>query len=184
MIEVGDKVEVIDELVKGEVKSIVRNQICIKTEDGLEFFFEKEKVVKVTEGEITLNIPQSGTFLAEKEEKKRKKVASSSHKDKSVKIMEIDLHIEQLVENPRGMQNYEMLTKQLNVARYQLEFALMNNFQKVIFIHGVGEGVLKMELEYLLSRYEAISFYDADYSKYGQGATEVYIHQSRNKSIK
>ena len=93
--------------------------------------------------------------------------------------MEIDLHIEQLVDNPRGMQNYEILTKQLNVARYQLELAIENRFQKVIFIHGVGEGVLKLELEYLLGRYNNISYYDADYAKYGQGATEVYIHQSK-----
>ena len=154
MIQIGDKVEVIDELIKGVVKNIVQNQISIKTDDGLEFLFDKE-------------------------EKKTKKNYSTPKKDKNIKIMEIDLHIEQLVDNPRGMQNYEILTKQLNVARYQLELAIENRFQKVIFIHGVGEGVLKLELEYLLGRYTNISYYDADYAKYGQGATEVYIHQSK-----
>ena len=179
MIQIGDRVEVIDELIKGVVKNIVQNQISIKTDDGLEFLFDKDRVVKINEGEITLNIPQSEDFLFKKEEKKTIKTYSTPKKDKNIKIMEIDLHIEQLVDNPRGMQNYEILTKQLNVARYQLELAIENRFQKVIFIHGVGEGVLKLELEYLLGRYTNISYYDADYAKYGQGATEVYIHQSK-----
>jgi hypothetical protein len=48
----------------------------------------------------------------------------------------------------------------------------------VVFIHGVGEGVLKIELEYLFRRYENVKYYDADYQKYGLGATEVYILQN------
>jgi hypothetical protein len=47
-----------------------------------------------------------------------------------------------------------------------------------VFIHGVGEGVLKLELEYLFGRYNNVKFYDADYKKYGLGATEVYIYQN------
>ena len=48
---------------------------------------------------------------------------------------------------------------------------------KVVFIHGVGEGVLKSELHYLFSRYP-VRFYDASFKKYGLGATEVYIYQN------
>jgi dsDNA-specific endonuclease/ATPase MutS2 len=47
----------------------------------------------------------------------------------------------------------------------------------MVFIHGKGEGVLKLELEYLLKRYN-VKFYDANYQKYGLGATEVYIYQN------
>ena len=49
--------------------------------------------------------------------------------------------------------------------------------QKVVFIHGVGEGVLKSELHFLFKKY-SIQSYDASYQKYGQGATEVYINQN------
>ena len=45
-----------------------------------------------------------------------------------------------------------------------------------VFIHGVGEGVLKLELEYVLKRYEDLTYYDADYQKYGFGATEVCLN--------
>jgi len=60
----------------------------------------------------------------------------------------------------------------------QLEFAIRKKIQRVVFIHGVGEGVLKLELQYLFKHYDNLKFYDADYQKYGLGATEVYIYQN------
>jgi len=33
-------------------------------------------------------------------------------------------------------------------------------------------------LEFLFKRYNNLKFYDADYQKYGRGATEVYIFQN------
>ena len=71
-----------------------------------------------------------------------------------------------------------MLNLQLETAKRQLEFAMRKRIQKVVFIHGVGEGVLKEELKYLFNRYDNVSFYDAEYKKYGLGATEVYIYQN------
>ena len=71
-----------------------------------------------------------------------------------------------------------MLNLQLDTAKRQLEFAMIKRIQKVVFIHGVGEGVLKEELKYLFNRYENIKHYDAEYQKYGLGATEVYIFQN------
>jgi len=68
---------------------------------------------------------------------------------------------------------------QIETAKRRLEFGFQNRIQRIVFIHGVGEGVLKLELEYLFKRYESLKFYDANYQKYGQGATEVYIFQSK-----
>jgi CTP:phosphocholine cytidylyltransferase-like protein len=76
------------------------------------------------------------------------------------------------------MSNHDMLTLQLDTARRQLEFAIKKRIPKIVFIHGVGEGVLKLELEYLFGRYNNIIFYEANYQKYGLGATEVKIFQS------
>ena len=92
--------------------------------------------------------------------------------------MEVDLHIHQLTNSTKHMSNHDMLTLQLDTAKRQLDFAIRKRIQKVVFIHGVGEGVLKLELEYLFSRYDNVKFYDADYQKYGLGATEVYIYQN------
>ena len=76
------------------------------------------------------------------------------------------------------MSNHDMLTLQLDTAKRKLDFAINKRIQKIVFIHGVGEGDLKMELEYLFGRYDNVKFYDANYQKYGLGATEVYIYQS------
>jgi dsDNA-specific endonuclease/ATPase MutS2 len=75
------------------------------------------------------------------------------------------------------MSNYDILTLQMDTAKRQLDFAIRNRMPKLVFIHGVGEGVLKAELDFLLGRYVGISFQDANYQKYGLGATEVYIKQ-------
>ena len=92
--------------------------------------------------------------------------------------MEVDLHIHHLTNSTKNMSNFEMLNLQLDTARSQLEFAIRKRIQKVVFIHGVGQGVLKAELETLLSRYNNVNFYEASFSEYGAGATEVYIYQN------
>ena len=47
----------------------------------------------------------------------------------------------------------------------------------MVFIHGKGEGVLKLELEFLFKNYN-VKWYEASFKKYGLGATEVYIYQN------
>ena len=94
--------------------------------------------------------------------------------------MEIDLHIQQLVSKTSGLDNFEMLNIQLDTARYKITFAISKKIQRIVFIHGVGEGVLRYELHRLLKEYEGqLKFYDADYQKYGIGATEVYLFQNK-----
>ena len=82
------------------------------------------------------------------------------------------------VKNPKSMGKFDMLNLQLDTAKRQLDFAINKRIQKIVFIHGVGEGVLKEELGYLFRKYDNVKFYDGDYQKYGLGATEVYIFQN------
>ena len=103
---------------------------------------------------------------------------SSFKKEKNEVILEVDLHINQLIKNTKGMDNFDMLTLQLNTAKSKIEYAISKRISKIIFIHGVGEGVLKNELHYLFGRYP-VRFYDASYKKYGLGATEVYVYQNQ-----
>ena len=117
-------------------------------------------------------------MLSEKEKPTKRKQPKTKVKERFEPTMEVDLHVHQLVKSSKGMTNHEILTLQLDTARRQLEFAIKKRIQKVVFIHGVGEGVLKIELEYLFGRYDNLKFYDANYQKYGVGATEVYIYQN------
>ncbi len=176
-IKVGDWVEVVDETIKGKIMSLEGNMAVLETEDGFLQQFELSQLVKATE-EITVSNYEAYQMKKQKTpEVKKKKPSPKSKKDTTPK-MEVDLHIHQLTASTKGMTNFDILNLQLETAKRQLEFAIGKKIQKVVFIHGVGEGVLKEELHYLFKRYEGISYYDAEFQKYGFGATEVFIRQN------
>lgn len=179
-LRIGDRVELIDDDLSGIVQAIGENEVEIKTPDDFIMSFPPGELVKI-EDDIDVVELQDFDFeevLKEKKSSKKPKSTQPRSKDRNTPAMEVDLHINQLIRSVKGMGNHEILNLQLDTARHKLEFAMKKRIQKVVFIHGVGEGVLKMELEYLLGRYSNIKFYDADYQKYGLGATEVYILQN------
>lgn len=176
--EVGDKVETIDDTISGIVIVVKMEEIIIEDINGFEFHYAPKELVKIT-GNNAINITElEAARIKEEDRPQRKQTNVPKPKERNVPKMEVDLHINQLVRYSKRMDNHEMLTLQLDTAKRQLEFAIQKRIQKVVFIHGVGEGVLKEELKYLFKRYENISYYDADYQKYGSGATEVYIYQN------
>lgn len=180
-MKIGDRVQVLDDTISGIVHEIYKHSVKIKTSDGFVLDFDRDELVLDTSTINSRSIFSSENpedIIAAKEKKSRKKQPKIKTKERNLPSMEVDLHINQLVKSSRGMSNFDMLNKQLNTAKSQLEFAIKKRIQKIVFIHGVGEGVLKEELETLFRRYENITFYDADYKKYGLGATEVYIYQN------
>lgn len=90
-------------------------------------------------------------------------------------LAEVDLHIEALVENPSQYNASRILSLQLDYFTACLESAIESKIRKVVFIHGVGVGILKIELKKILDEYDFIEYYDASIAKYGIGATEVLI---------
>ncbi|MGC1631590.1 MAG: DNA mismatch repair protein MutS [Gelidibacter sp.] len=178
----GDKVTVLDEAISGTVSKIDGSTIFIVTDDGFLLDFNANELLKMDEKDTL----KSSIFaehsvrevLSEKEQHMSRKSVKVKPKDRNQPTMEVDLHIHNLTDNIRNLSNYDMLTLQLNTATRQLEFAISKRIQKIVFIHGVGEGVLKMELQTLFGRYDNIKFYDADFQKYGLGAMEVYIYQN------
>ncbi len=176
VLKQGDGVEVLDDNIKGTVKQISANVITVETDDGFLLDFEASQLVKI-EGRLEVTNYDVAKIRDSKEIPKRKSLKAIRPKERNVPKFEVDLHIGQLVPSSRGMSNFDILNLQLDTAKRQLEFAIKKRIQKVVFIHGVGEGVLKEELKYLFKRYP-VDFYDADYRKYGLGATEVYIYQN------
>ncbi len=182
MFSKGDKVSVLDEAVDGIVVSVQNNQITIETTDGFVMNYNFKEVIKINNSDALKN--DIGNFNSNKilEEKSIPKPRSFVKEKKTkgeIPPPEFDLHIEKLVPNVRGMSNYDILTLQSDTAKRHIEFAIRNRIPKIVFIHGVGEGILKSELDFLLGRYDNITFQDANYQKYGVGATEVYIRQSK-----
>ena len=177
-LEIGNKVAVLDADIKGVVVEVLGSDIRVKDVDGMEYVYDITELVKIDDKQddllkfSTLN----NKFLREKKEGSKRKKSKFKTVKKEV-VLEVDLHAEKLVKSTRGMDNFDILNLQINTAKHKVEFAIKKKISKIIFIHGVGEGVLKKELHYLLNRYP-VKYSDASYKHYAIGATEVYIYQN------
>jgi len=180
MFNKGDKVTVLDEAMEGTVMATDGLQITVLTTDGFELKFGPKELIKITHNELKIGFSGQNVaqIIKQKEVPKPRSFVKEKKSKREVPVPEFDLHIEKLIKNFRGMSNYEILTLQTETAQRHIEFAIRNRIPKIVFIHGVGEGVLKAELDFILGRYEQISFRDANYQKYGLGATEVYFKQN------
>lgn len=88
----------------------------------------------------------------------------------------IDLHADQLLDDFTGLSNSDILDYQIDVFRKTLEQYKDKKGQKLIFIHGKGEGVLRHALIHELNyRYKKYQYQDASFQEYGYGATQVTI---------
>ena len=176
-MKIGAKVTVIDDNLTGYVREIQGDKVLIETLDEFIMSFTKEELVVIPEHDIVSKVKVAEKLIIDDKHKQPKKRIPKKNK-KEQPPMEVDLHINQLVKSTKGMSKHDMLTLQLDTAKSRLEFAIKKRIQRIVFIHGVGEGILKLELEYLFGRYDNIKFYDANYQKYGLGATEVYVFQN------
>jgi dsDNA-specific endonuclease/ATPase MutS2 len=182
MFNIGDKVAALDEDISGVVVSIKNNEVEVETTDGfLMTYFVKELIKINITSELSgfISTDKLHKAIQEKTESTKRSFVKEKKSRKDDFVLEVDLHIEKLVPSKRGMNNYDILNLQMETAKRQFEFAIKNKMPKVVFIHGVGEGVLKAELDFLLGRYDNLKFQDADYQKYGLGATEVYFIQKK-----
>jgi hypothetical protein len=180
--QIGDRVSVLDDLIDGVVVKVEKDQITIETTDKFMMTFFVNELIKInstsnldcfnrSESLIKKNLDLQPTRKQIELQKKLEKVEKG--------VPEFDLHIEKLIKNKNGLSNFDILNLQMETAKRHIEFAIKNRIPKIVFIHGVGEGILKAELDFMLKRYENISFQDANYQKYGLGAIEVYFKQNK-----
>ncbi len=91
--------------------------------------------------------------------------------------VEVDLHINKIIDNFKGLTNGEMLNIQLNFFKQNLENAIANKVKRIVFIHGIGNGTLKHELRKILdNEYPDIQYQDASFKEYGYGATMLLLN--------
>ncbi len=122
------------------------------------------EVAKLTETELTQAITEKDVPKVEV-----KRAASPD-------LVEVDLHIHELIDDTRGLANHEMLEIQLGRFRNEMETAIANGTRRIVFIHGIGNGTLKQELrKELTTKYKKYYFQDASFKEYGYGATMVIL---------
>lgn len=89
---------------------------------------------------------------------------------------EIDLHIEKLSTSYSNLSNSEILRIQLAAFESALDAAIASGQSEIKFIHGVGNGVLRKEIQKRLSKLKNIKFFeDVMKDRFGYGATLVKI---------
>ena len=179
-MQVNDKINVLDDDISGVIVKIQEEIVTVLCDDGFEMDFEASQIV-VIDNQLAKNVFSNASaqeVINEKKDKSKKATQRVKPKDRVKPTMEVDLHIHQLIPSEKGLHAHDKLTIQIDTAKRQLEFAISKKIQRVVFIHGIGAGVLRAELEYLFRRYDNISYEDADYQKYGRGATMIFISQN------
>ncbi|MDR1054680.1 MAG: DUF2027 domain-containing protein [Prevotellaceae bacterium] len=144
-----------------------------------DFFDEKAVIYKVATSkvilqEIDINVKQLEAAMKQKKDVKQPSVVGAK---KNPEIEEIDIHIENLVDNAKDLDNAQIL--EIQKARFitALDLGIMAGTRRMVFIHGVGNGKLKYEIRRLLDTQYAgkIRYQDASFKEYGYGATMVII---------
>ena len=111
-------------------------------------------------------------------EKEQKLVVKKELKKRTSEIVEVDLHINELIDNSKGLSNREILDIQLEKVESEMRSAIQSGVKSVVFIHGVGQGVLKLEVaKKLKSKFKKYYFQDASFKEYGYGATMVILRR-------
>jgi hypothetical protein len=113
-------------------------------------------------------------LIQKKEDGRRPRIQHKSVANNG--IIEIDLHIDELIDNTTGMSNADMLEYQLAKFNEVLQENRNKKGQKIVFVHGKGDGVLRKELlKQLKNKYSSYYVQDASFREYGFGATMVTI---------
>lgn len=108
---------------------------------------------------------------------KKKKTAPEANPHKLLPPIEVDLHIAELTDSIAGMKNSDMLNMQLDEVRKVMKANSKRIGQKIVFIHGKGEGVLRNAVLALLRKeFPKAELQDASFREYGFGATLVTVH--------
>lgn len=91
-------------------------------------------------------------------------------------ILEIDLHATELLDNTNGMSRTAILEYQVAFFHKVLEEQKNKRGQRIVFIHGKGDGVLRKRLlEELRTSYKRFQVQDASFQEYGFGASMVTV---------
>ncbi|MHB1922855.1 MAG: Smr/MutS family protein [Chitinophagaceae bacterium] len=89
---------------------------------------------------------------------------------------EVDLHIDKILPDWKGLNNFELLTLQINEFQKWLDLAIAHQQFSMVVIHGVGKGKLKDEIHKILQKTREVRNFVNQYDvRYGYGATEIFF---------
>lgn len=144
------------------------------------FFRKNALVLQISKNILTTEIDKltEDDFKKLVQEKEVKPPIEKPVQKRTEDIVEIDLHINELMDNSSGLSNAEILEIQKEKVESEMRLAIQTGVKKIVFIHGVGQGVLKQEVINLLkTKFKKYYFQDASFKEYGYGATMVILRK-------
>ena len=162
-MQIGEKVSVIDDNLKGKVIKISVDQVKIEDEHGFVHNFPKEKLIV-----IDPNLYKNSPVIYKKESQK---IISKKHNKSPLKL---DLHFDLLVKNPLDYNAFERLMIQREKLQETIEFCKKNKIKQLQIIHGIGDGVLQKMVYEVLQGLTNIEYDNGDF----------FYHQSGNVKVR
>jgi DNA-nicking Smr family endonuclease len=144
------------------------------------FFRKNALVLQISKNILTTEIDKltEDDFKKLVQEKEEKPAIEKPVQKRNEDIVEIDLHINELIDNSSGLSNAEILEIQKEKVESEMKLAIQTGVKKIVFIHGVGQGVLKQEVINLLkTKFKKYYFQDASFKEYGYGATMIILRK-------
>jgi hypothetical protein len=193
----GDRVRFLNDSGEGKILSFPKPDMAlVEDETGFAYEHPISELVSVVNSRhemysyntvqpqlrdlLDRNIDKEAVRRADKDFKVLYKNRDASSERRKGEWMEVDLHIHELLDRHESMSNSEIIAVQLEHFERMLRSAELKKVSRVVFIHGVGQGVLRGEIRKMLNQYYPhCEFLDAPYHVYGYGATEVRIHPQR-----
>lgn len=144
------------------------------------YFKKNALVLKITSDTFKTELDKltQDDFKKVVKEKQSQETPKRKERKRNVEEVVIDLHITELLEESEGLSNREILDIQMDTVDSEMNQAIKNHTKRIVFIHGVGQGVLKQEVSNLLKRkFKKYYFQDASFKEYGYGATMVILRR-------
>ncbi len=190
-LQVGAKVRFLDEVGQGVVTQVIsETSVMVEDENGFEYPYESGRLLMIADAKeekmayervvpsvleiVQQDVSPEHKKRLEKDFKTKYKEANDRASDRS--DMEIDLHMHAIVDSQMGLDPTTMLELQLSHFERMLQIGIRQRMKKLVFIHGIGQGVLRHQIwSRVDSYYPDCSCRSADPREYGSGATEVWI---------
>ena len=171
------------ELKEPITKKIKVNPVKFYKESSFQsnqYFKRNALILQITKNILTTEIDKltHDDFKKIVREKEAKPEVKKQARKRTLEEVVVDLHINELIDDSRGLSNREILEVQMEKVESEMRLAIQERVQKIVFIHGVGQGILKLEVSKLLkSKFKKYYFQDASFKEYGYGATMVTLRK-------
>ncbi|MDR7743372.1 Smr/MutS family protein [Riemerella anatipestifer] len=162
-MKIGDNVSVIDDDLWGIVTSIHGNEVVFRDEYHFTHRYPKH-LLTLRDASLYEQTP-----IVQKPEANQ----TSRPPRKKNQHLILDLHFDQLVNNPDHYDSFERLFIQKQKLEETLDFCKFNKIKKLEIIHGIGDGVLQKLVFDTLKSKTNIEFEESNFFYHQSGSVMV-----------